>query len=162
MHRFRGSVRAIAVLLGLALLASCAVRQWQWLEEAEAEAKTFSADPAMSLLYIYRDQSIAPTVRVGITLDGNLIGTLETNTFVVCRASPGDHQIASLESEPSVLNLQTETGGLYFIRHEYGDMTEGGHTSLRRVEAAQARQTIRDLQMIASACSESRRIAREQ
>lgn len=153
MNCARASVRAIALLTCLALLSACAVREWSWLEEREGEAKSFMAEPGMSLIYIYRDQTTAPTVRVGITLDGDLIGTLDTGTFVVCRSTPGDHQIASTEAEPSVLNLPTVAGGLYFVSHVYGDMTEGGHTTFSQVDAAQAKPIIGDLQMIASACS---------
>lgn len=155
MHFLKGWVRVLAIALCLAALASCATKEWPWLEEAEKEAKSFTADPSMSLVYFYRATPLSPTFRVGIFLDGEIIGTLDTKSFMACRIAPGTHEIASRETEAAHLALETEPGGLYFVEHTFPDMLEtGARTGFLLTEAEQAKRTIRGLGLIASACSE--------
>ena len=155
MHFMKGWVRGLAVVLCLAALAGCAAKEWPWLAQAEKEAKAFSAEPGMSLIYIYREKSISPTFRVGIILDGAVIGALDTRSFVVCRVTPGTHQFESRVSDPALLTVNTEPGGVYFVEHNYPDMmVSGARTGFLVTEPAQAKRIIRDLQLMASACSE--------
>lgn len=143
------------MVLCITALAGCATKEWPWLDEADQEAKSFAADPGMSLVYLYREAPISPTFRVGIFLDGEIIGALDTKSFVVCRVPPGTHEIASRETEAAHLTIETEPGGLYFIEHSYPDMmVSGARTSFRVAEATQAKRVIRDLHLMASACSE--------
>ena len=155
MHFSRGWVRVLAIALCLAALASCAAKEWPWLEEAEKEAKSFTAEPSMSLIYVYRETPNSPTFRVGIFLDGDIIGALDTKSFVVCRVVPGTHEIASRETEAAHLTLETEPGGLYFVEHTFPDMMEAGaRTGFLVTEPAQAKRVVRELALMASACSE--------
>jgi len=155
MHLMKGWARGLAVVLCLASLASCATKEWPWLAEAEDEAKSFTAEPSMSLIYLYRETLQSPTFRVGIFLDREIIGALATRSFVVCRVVPGTHEIASREAEAAHLTLETEPGGLYFVAHNYPDMMEpGSHTGFLVAEPAQAKRTVGELGLMASACSE--------
>jgi len=155
MHFMKGWARGLAVVLCLAGLASCAAKEWPWLAEAEKEAKSFTAEPSMSLIYLYREMPQSPTFRVGIFLDGEIIGALDTKSFVVCRVAPGTHEIASRETEAAHLTLETEPGGLYFVAHNYPDMMEpGSRTGFLVAESAQAKRVVRELGLMASACSE--------
>jgi hypothetical protein len=142
------------MFLCLAVLAGCAIKEWPWLDEAEKEAKSFTAQPGMSLIYFFRPASLSPTFRVGIFLDGAIIGALDTKSFVVCSVEPGTHEIASRETEAAHLTLEAEPGGMYFVEHSYPDMmATGARTGFLLAEAAQAKRIIRDLQLMASACS---------
>jgi len=155
MHYMKGWIRGLAVVLCLAALASCATKEWPWLAQAEKEAKSFTAEPDMSLIYLYREKPLSPTFRVGIFLDGEIIGALDTKSFIVCRVSPGTHEIASREAETAHLTLETEPGGIYYVEHNYPDMmVPGSRTGLLVAEAAQAKRVIRNLGLMASACSE--------
>jgi len=155
MHFTRGWVRGLAMLLCLAALAGCATKEWPWLEEAEKEAKSFTSDSSMSLIYFYRPTPLSPTFRVGIFLNGEIIGALDTKSFIVCRVSPGTHEIASRETEAAHLTLETEPGGLYFVQQDFPDMmVAAARTSFRLEEASQAKRVVRELGLMASACSE--------
>jgi hypothetical protein len=154
MHFSRGWVRGLAAVLAIATLAGCSTKEWPWLDRADKEAKSFTPEPNLSLIYLYREIPISPTFRVGIFLDGQIIGALDTKTFVVCRVPPGTHEIASRETEAAHLTLETQPGGIYYVEHTYPDMmVAGARTGFREVEAAQAKRAIRDLQLMASACS---------
>lgn len=154
MHITRGWVRGFAIVLCLAALAACATKEWPWLVEADKEAKSFRSVPGMAMIYLYRQEPISPTFRVGIFMDGEVIGALDTKSFILCRVAAGPHEIASRETEAAHLTLQTEAGGLYFVEHRYPDMmVAGARTEFRVTDAAQAKREIRELQLMASACS---------
>jgi hypothetical protein len=154
MHFVKGWVRGLAVVLCFAALASCAIKEWPWMAEAEKEAKSFTADPGMSLIYLYRETPNSPTFRLGIFLDGEIIGALDTKSFIVCRVTPGTHEIASREAEAAHLTLETEPGGLYFVEHSYPDMmVTGARTGFLVVEPTQGKRVVRELGLMASACS---------
>ena len=155
MHFTKEWGRGLAIVLCLAALSSCATKEWPWLEEAEKEAKSFTPDSSMSLIYIYRPTPLSPTFRVGIFLDGEIIGALDTKSFIVCRVSPGTHEIASREAEAARLTLETEPGGLYFIQQDFPDMmVAGARTTFQVEETGQGKRVVSGLGLMASACSE--------
>jgi hypothetical protein len=155
MRFTKGWVRGIAVVLCVAALAGCAIKEWPWMKEAEKEAKSFAADPGMSLIYLYRATSNSPTFRLGIFLNGEIIGALDTRSFIVCRVPPGTHEIASREAEAARITLETEPGGLYFVEHSYPDMmATGARTGLLLTETEQGKRAVRELGLMASACSD--------
>ena len=154
MHFQKGWGRGLAIVLCLAALASCAIKEWPWLAEAEKEAKSFTADSSMSLIYIYREPPTSPTYRVGIFLNGEVIGALDTKSFIMCSVTPGTQEIASRETEAAHLTLETEPGGIYFVEHSFPDMTAAGaRTGLSVTEPTQGKRVVRELGLMASACS---------
>lgn len=155
MHFTKGWVRGMAAVLCVAALAGCAMKDWPWMKEAEKEAKSFAAAPGMSSIYLYRATSNSPTFRFGIFLNGEIIGALDTKSFIVCRVPPGTHEIASREAEAARLTLETESGGLYFVEHAYPDMMEtGARTAFQQTESEQGKRAVRELGLMPSACSE--------
>lgn len=159
-------VSRVAALAGVGalclVLAGCLFSfgpRWPELERADQRAKRFEPREGLSLLYVFRDTSVAPTHRLGLYLDDTLLGSLSTKTYFVCEVPPGGHRLtvrAPAGQETPTLQLQMEPGALYFVRHTY-DRVEAGApqtTQLERVEPGIGRRAVDELDLVPSACYE--------
>lgn len=118
----------------------------------EATAKEFSPPPGKSLIYIYRDQTIAPTFKIGVDVDGRVAGAPDTKSFIVCTVDPGPHEIATHGGEPATVTLETEPNAVYFVWHEYENLAFGGRTRLHVVDGTQGRSLVEDLRITPARC----------
>ena len=104
-----------AFLASVAFIAGCA--QVPMADtSADAQAKTFAA-PAKGKagVYIYRKETLASALKMGILVDNVEIGETTTKTYVYVEVDPGVHSIKGRFENESEVRLQAQAGKLYFI-----------------------------------------------
>jgi len=84
----------------------------------DAAAKKFQPQSSQASLYIFRDEGFIGSARtLPILIDGRTLGATAPKTFFLVHVSPGKHKLASTEGRFFSLDLDAETGRIYFVRH---------------------------------------------
>jgi len=82
-------------------------------------AKTFPAPPAgQAQVYVYRHESMGGAIKLGLLLDGFLVGESAAKTYFVVPLAPGKHVIGSTAENRDELPLEAVEGKTYFVWQE--------------------------------------------
>ena len=88
--------RRVLVSAALAILAACASVQMAATERDFAAKEFAKPSRGKAALYVYRNESIAGTVKMSLQLDGALLGETGPRTFHWVTLSPGKHTFFAL------------------------------------------------------------------
>lgn len=151
MSHFRHSLAVVLLLAGAVSMTACAATRRPRFEALEETAREFRPVPGKSVVYFVRDQSVSPTYRRGIQVDGELIGSLAPRSFLVCVFDPGSHEISTRE-DGTAMTLEARPGALYFLRHRYGQLAFDEATSFETIASSEGRDLVEDLRGVPASC----------
>ncbi len=86
--------------------------------EKDATAKTFTVKPGKANIYLYRDETIAASIKMDVSLDGQPIGQTVYNSFLLAEVNPGNHKISSEAENTSTVDILAEEGKNYYVWQE--------------------------------------------
>ena len=130
--RSQRSAALMVVVIGF-LVSACASRDLATRED-DSSAKLFNPPADQSYIYVIRERAIrGQAIHMSISLDREVVGAIQNNTYVLLEATPGKHKIEignSVSSEklnvdflsPAIIALETLPGRVHFIA---GNMTMG-------------------------------------
>lgn len=121
-YKFREMARLREVLTCLScaaaaaiLIAGCASVP-QASPERDADAKQFNTQPNAATIYVYRpDLQDLSDVDTVLWVDNRLIGGTLPRTFFRLNLRPGRHRLGSEAGDIGRLEIDTNTGELYFV-----------------------------------------------
>ncbi|MFO0795364.1 MAG: DUF2846 domain-containing protein [Candidatus Brocadiaceae bacterium] len=109
MHKF-------IIMLFITTLCGCATVQMA-SPQLDQEAKSFTASPEKSNIYIVRGMGAGLAVIFQIALDGKIIGSIAPNTYHLLAVTPGQHMISAFSMENSAqVSINAEAGKNYYIK----------------------------------------------
>jgi hypothetical protein len=126
--------------------------------QEQAAATQFQASTDKGVLYVYRkDQFQGGGVIYPIVVNGKIVGSLRTGTFLRTEVSPGPVQVTSFTTTAqSIVPLSIQAGEIKFVSTAYhasaGTALLGvaGNVSLVESDEASAKLDIKALQMAVS------------
>jgi hypothetical protein len=112
--------RTLMVMLGVALLASCATVQLA-SPQLDADAKQFTPATGKANIYVIRGTEITGgAYSPQIVLDGIMMGTIGSNTYFLASVDPGHHSIMSISKWGTLQRrMEVEGNRNYFIKFEW-------------------------------------------
>jgi Protein of unknown function (DUF2846) len=118
MIALRGSIKvAIGMVFLLTLAAGCATVPTAD-STADAQAKTFVPESGTASLYLCRPSGVIGDTLVAQTqLDGQSIGALAPNTFLLLSVPPGSHTLTVVgPSNSEQVSVDAVGGNVYFFQ----------------------------------------------
>ena len=140
MKRFTGVKCGLLLLL----LAGCASVQMAPPDQ-DIKAKDFAAPQNLALLYIYRSESLAPVVSMGVSVNGTWLGQTVVRSYFRLDVMPGTYRIESYARDVSTLDVTAEAGKTYFIWQE---VKAGPVTQLQLVDDSVGRDGVTKSKLI--------------
>lgn len=111
----------------------------------KAEAVKFSPPPGMANLYIIRREAyLGCAFNIGISLDGQQIGSLQTGSFLLKTVFPGNHILSSFtQGETATKSFKASEGQniFYDIKGDMGFFWMG--TSIHSISTEDAKAAVR-------------------
>lgn len=115
----------------------------------DAESKQFKANPAVSQVYVYRNETMGAALSMPVTVNGKLAGTTGPHSFFKFDLPAGYHTITSQGNE-STLSVKTEAGKLYFVWQEVKMGAFSGGSKLQLVSEEQGKKGVAECTQIES------------
>jgi hypothetical protein len=115
----------------------------------DAELKTFSSKSASAGLYIYRNESAAPAIRMDVEVDGKTLGQTAAKTFFYTEVSPGKHTVTSISENTDTVEVDAVGGKLYYIWQEVKFGFLYARTKLHLVSDAEGQKGVLECQLAA-------------
>jgi hypothetical protein len=117
MIALRGSIKVALGIVGLLALAVGCASVPTTDSAANAEAKKFQPEPGTASIYLCRHGAgIGDTLVAQTQLDGQMIGALAPNTFLMVSVTPGHHTLTVLgPTNTEQLPVDVVAGNVYFF-----------------------------------------------
>ncbi len=147
----------VASIIALSLLSGCASVPMESASKTEEARKFNPPKDGYSGLYIYRTGGPGTALKKDIWVDGKCIGESAPNTFFYEEVTGGEKHKISTESEfsPNDLIVDTEAGGLYFIKQYIKMGVFVGRANVKVVDEEEGKQAISKLEMaVKGSCSQ--------
>jgi Protein of unknown function (DUF2846) len=137
--------------------------------EMDTAAKSFPSPPSdRAFLYIYRNQSIGSLIKMDLAVDGSLVGTTTSRTYLFLSLPPGDHTIASKSIAPpgqgpdphepvSTLRIHMQGAQTYFVWQEVESGASHAQSELHLAAQQEGRGAVGDCALIAPPAPRSRK-----
>ena len=84
----------------------------------DAEAKKFIAPKENAGLYVYRNESLGPAIKMEVDLDGASMGQNVAKTYLYKEIKPGKHTLTSKAENNDTLEIDAKPGMLYYVWQE--------------------------------------------
>ncbi len=121
----------VAVIL---MISGCAATVAMMPETLDVEAKRFSPPPDKVNIYVVRISNVAASQLVQIYLDGKIVASIASGTYLLFEVDPGTNQVGFLTwAGQDVVTLDTEGGKNYFV-----DVSGNGLEELNQEEGRKA------------------------
>lgn len=96
-----------------------------------------------ALLYIYREaKGMTESYPRTIFVDGRPLGQLVGNTYFMLKVRPGPHVISSPGTNVSVVSVNAESGGTYYLSQEVIPSLKSPFILLNKVDEATGKQGV--------------------
>ena len=105
--------KTMFVVITTIIFTSCAVSKASLESDTKAKQTTVSSGEA--LVYIVRPQVTGFAIRFNVDCDGNHIGTTTAKRFIYTVQKSGMHKISSHAENTDELNINLESGKIYYI-----------------------------------------------
>ncbi len=115
----------------------------------DQQAKTFEVSEQEANIYVFRRAKIAgDALLLPIYLDGQFVGGVAPETFLLLQVNPGKHTVAAIMQEGlAVITLRAESRTNYFIKAQPSWGLLGPIAELYQVPETVAREAIQDLSL---------------
>jgi hypothetical protein len=106
--------------LAAVLLAATGCASVPLMPEADdLAAKTFAAPPPdRANVYVYRNESFGGAVKLGLLMDGFMVGESAAKTFFLLPVAPGRHVLSSVAENREELAIDAAAGQTYYVWQE--------------------------------------------
>lgn len=142
------SLAKVAVAASVVLMVGCASIN-SAPASVDAESKQFNVKPAVSQVYVYRNETLGAALSMPVTVDGKLAGTTGPHSYFRFDLPAGKHTFTSQGTE-STLDLVTEVGKLYFVWQEVKMGAFSGGSKLQLVTEEQGKKGVAESKQIQS------------
>lgn len=115
----------------------------------DAESKQFKPNPAVSQVYVYRNETLGAAVPMPVTVDGKLAGDTGPKSFFKFNLPAGNHTITS-QGNGSELSVTTEVGKIYYVWQEVKMGFLSGGSKLQIVPETVGQQGVAECTQIQS------------
>jgi len=124
-----------------------------------APPEPYSVAPQNAELFIYRNRSDGPDVRVVILVDSTPLGQTDSMTYLYTPVAPGKHVITSTAANTDKLQVDIEAGTSVYVRQEvevwaespevrfYLMRQEEGRSGILACNLAMSQVTIQDIEV---------------
>ena len=140
-------------LVSLAILtAGCATTSKALIDE-DLEAKNFSIDPEVGVVYLYRGKGVyAAAVQYPVKINGVEVGGTGPGTYFRWELPPGKYQFASHTFESSsIVEIDVEPNELYFIRQGIRMGVADSRITLKQVDMMVGKSKVSSYKLLLSA-----------
>lgn len=116
MRRKESNILLTLLVIIFLLLSGCAATVPVMPDSMDASAKQFSPPSGKANIYITRTSTLGFAVLFKVHLNGRLVGTIATDTYLLFEVEPKRHQVAVITQESQdALDIRAEAGKNYFI-----------------------------------------------
>ena len=130
-HALWSGCICVAVIL---MVSGCGATVAMMPETLDVEAKRFSPPPDKANIYVVRISSVGASQLVQIYLDGKIVASIASGTYLLFEVDPGTNQVGFLTwGGQDVVTLDTKGGKNYFV-----DVSGNGLEELNQEEAREA------------------------
>ena len=138
---------SFVILFGTALTACATVALAP--PAKDQQAKTFEVSEQQANIYVFRRAKIAgDALLLPIYLDGQFVGGVAPETFLLLQVNPGKHTVAAIMQEgQAVMTLRAKSRTNYFIKAQPSWGLLGPIAELYQVPETVAREAIQDLSL---------------
>ena len=135
-----------ATLVAMSLVGCASVPKGDPAQDAAA--KQFTVAPDKAAVYIYRNETMGAAISMDVALDGAVIGTTGSHTYLYKQVAPGKHTIVSQGEDK--LDIDAAPGTIVFVWQEVkmGMMSAG--SKLHLVDAAEGRKGVGESSLAAT------------
>ncbi|HTV48812.1 MAG TPA: DUF2846 domain-containing protein [Phycisphaerae bacterium] len=118
MIGLRGSIKIVLGIIGLFTWAAGCATVPTTDTSANAAAKTFEPELGMASVYLCRPSAVIGDTLVAQTeLDGQMIGALAPNTFLLVSVAPGQHTFTVVgPTNEEQTSIDAVAGNVYFFK----------------------------------------------
>lgn len=143
------SVKTIAAVIAISLLAGCASVSMESKEKSEAAKKFATPSSGNAGLYVYRSGSFGAALKRNIWVDGKCLGQSAPNVFFYTEVKGDAEHKVSTESEfsPNDLMVRVQAGANYFVRQFIKMGLVVGGAGIELVDEAQGKKDVAGLDM---------------
>lgn len=107
---------AVLILLTLPLFVGCAATVPIMPDDLDASAEQFAPPADKANLYITRISDMGMAVLFQVRLDGELVGSIATDTYLLFEVEPGQHKVSVITPESQALHrVDAQPGNNYFV-----------------------------------------------
>lgn len=118
--------------------------------EQDRSAKEFRTTPGKANLYVFRDESFGAGVKMGLQLDGRVLGDTGAKTFHLTTVSPGPHVLISKAENDEKLQFTAEPGQNVYVWQEVKMGVFMARTRLEQMREADAKPRIMECSLAAN------------
>jgi hypothetical protein len=140
---------SMLILTFLWALSGCALRPLA-SPETDALAKLMRPVEGRALIYIFRNEESSAPWLIGVTLDGQDMGSTAADTYFRWSVEPGQHIIVSHSENDSGLVLQTEPGKIYYVWQDVSTGYGRPRATLVAVDRTTTEIALRSCSLLAS------------
>lgn len=135
-----------ATLVAISLVGCASVPKGDPAQDTAA--KQFTVAPDKAAVYIYRNETMGAAISMDVALDGAVIGTTGSHTYLYKQVAPGKHTIVSQGEDK--LDIDAAPGTIVFVWQEVkmGMMSAG--SKLHLVDAAEGRKGVGESSLAAT------------
>ena len=145
MRSIKSLVLLASLFVGFALTGCASVQKAPATEDAAA--KKFMANPAMSQIYVYRNETLGAALSMPVTLNGKLVGTTGPKSFLKLEVPAGEHVLTS-QGNKSELKLTTEKGKIYYVWQEVKMGMMSGGSKLQLVDESKGQKGVQACKLL--------------
>jgi len=143
------SLKTVASVIAISLLAGCASVSMESKEKSEAAKKFAAPSPGNAGLYVYRSGSFGAALKRTIWVDDKCLGQSAPNVFFYTEVKGDTEHKVSTESEfsPNDLMVKVTAGTNYFVRQFIKMGLVVGGSGVELVDEAQGKKDVAGLEM---------------
>lgn len=110
-------IRTLTAAIVMASLAACSSVPLG-APEQDSALKTFRPVDGKTALYIYRNEFMAPGIRMDVLVNGVEIGSTTAKTYLYAELPPGRHQITSKAEDNHTILFDAVPGQVAYVWQE--------------------------------------------
>lgn len=139
-------IRTFVAAIALASLAACSTVPTGPVEQDNA-LKAFKPVDGKAAVYIYRNEFMAPGIRMDVLINGVEIGSTSAMTYLYAELPPGRHQITSKAEDTHTLTLDAQAGQVAYIWQEVKAGGWYARSKLQLVDAATGQAGVKECRL---------------
>jgi len=138
-------LKKLSVAVLALLLTACAATIPIAPKTVDEAAKTFTAPPDQSVIYIAREsQYFGKAILFQVAVDGKLLGGIARGTYYMVQVPPGEHSMTTLSNEnQDSLKLKTEAGKVYYVKVTARLGAVSARVSLQQLSDEEGRELVK-------------------
>lgn len=134
-------INALVMIVAAFFISACNSTNYA-SNEAEINAKQFETNENKATIYIFRDQTFAPSQITPVEIDGNFLASIDARTFAKKLVSPGKYTIISRVDSMPELVIDVKANEIYYVWQKVSADVFTPRTELLLVDEARGQQGV--------------------